>query len=334
MDSKNDISFPESPTHIERGVLTAIWQSQENLPLMSTLDFLVYYLQNGARTLTTLPMSNAITVFTIAASLFLYGGSLLLFRNVEMMLAESGGALELTVYVKDKTAENTIQTVVQKLRSNPSIRQVSYLSKTQALEIFRKNLGSQGSFLNGLEEDNPLPASIDVILQPDELGVQSSSKIVQSLRSEPIVDEIVYGSEWMERFRDVLKVFRVFGIVILFVILAIVVFLIANTIKLVIYARRDEIAIMQLVGASRSFVRTPFLLGGFIQGLIGSVLGVGLLRISFLFFTAQLKVSPLLGISLPRLIFFGPLGIVTLVLLGAGLGAMGSFFAIGRFMKV
>ena len=158
--------------------------------------------------------------------------------------------------------------------------------------------------------------------------------MVAKLRQVPVIDEVVYGSEWVERAQSIIKLFRLFGLACLLVTLAVIIFLISNTIKLVIYARRDEIAIMQLVGASDPYVKVPFIIGGALQGIIGSFIGLLLLRLAFLLLNFELRNSIVVGIALPEIAFLNFLAIVGVVLIGLVVGAVGSFFALGRFMNV
>jgi len=240
----------------------------------------------------------------------------------------------VTMYLKEGVAEKTVSEFIRELESSPQVRSVRFISKDMALELFRDELGARGSFLEGLDENNPLPASVDLVLQPDELNIDGVRGSIERYRSHPAVDEVIYGSEWVEQVQKVLNVFRLFGYVTLFVVLLVIVFLIANTIKLVIYSRRDEIEIMQLVGATRGFVRIPFVIGGVVQGLLGSVLGLILLKASYALLNFEMRHSALLGAAVPELLFLSPVALITIILVGLLIGAIGSYFALGRFMKV
>ena len=331
--SPDHLIVPEPPTGLGDGFLTEYWRSQEPLPTIEGPQVWWYYLQRGVQTMIALPMSNAIAIMTIAISLFMLGGFLLLLQNVDRIISRAGNSLYVTAYVRDNSTEPQVAELLRELESNSRVRSVTFVSKPQALESFRKQLGPSSDVLEGLAGENPLPASFDIVLYPDELGTGAIEGVIAALRQKPIVDDVAFGSEWVDRAQGVLKVFRLFGVLGLLIALAVIVFLIANTIKLVIYARRDEIGIMQLVGASDAFVKIPFVISGLVQGGIGAILGVLLLRSGFFLLDLQVRNSQLFGVTLPELSFLGVGATVVVLLLGLFVGALGSFFALGRFMK-
>lgn len=327
-------SVPEPPVGMGSGFLSDYWQSRDPLPRIRGPQVVTYYLQQGVRTILALPTSSAITVMTIAVSLFLLAGFLLILQNVNLILANVGSSQQYTAYLKEGIEATRLQEFVTSLESDASVRSVTYLSKDEALELFRKDLGPRSGLLKGIEENNPLPASIDVVLRGSDLDFSEGDKILQALRQNPLVSEVVYGSEWVEKMRSVVQLFRMFGLLSLLVALAIITFLISNTIKLVIYARRNEISIMQLVGASDTFIRVPFMIGGLLQGFVGSVLGLVFLRAAFALVVAQLDQTVMLGLSLPSLSFLGVWATLAIVLVGLIVGAVGSSLALGKFMNV
>lgn len=331
--SPGKLDLPEPPSGMGSGFLTDYWQSQEPLPKIRGFEVPFYYLSQGVRTVVALPTSSMITIFTIAISLLLFAGFLLIVQDVAQVLQEAGSSLYLTAYLKDDAPEGAVTDFIRELENNSRIRSVKYITKAEALTQFRGDLGPRGSILEGLEDKNPLPASVDIVLRAEDGGTNAEA-LVTKLRQVPVVEEVAYGSEWVERAQGVLNVFRLFGLITLLIALAVIIFLISNTIKLVIYARRDEIGIMQLVGASDNFVRVPFVIGGTIQGLVGSIIGLVCLRVCFFLVRFELKSSSIIGISLPDFAFLNGWTIAGIVMIGFFVGAVGSFFALGRFMNV
>ncbi len=327
-------SVPEPPPGFGPGFLSDYWKSQDALPKISGMEVALYYLQRGFHSIVSLPMSSGITILTIGVALFSLGGFLLILQNVEEVIEGSGSNYQLTAYFRDSVGEADVLSFMEQLEQDTRIRSVKYISREQAIELFREELGPKQSLLDGIAAVNPLPASVDLVVQPDELGISSVENVVESLRASDLIDDLVYGSEWVEKTQGVLRVFRLFGISALLIALAIIVFLISNTIKLVIYARRDEVAIMQLVGASDSFIKIPFVLGGLLQGLVGSIFGLGFLRLGFLLLDMQIRNSTVLGVGIPEIHFLTLWGLIAILLVGAVVGAVGSFFALGRFMNV
>lgn len=328
------INFNEPPSGIASGVLTEIWNSPKPIPRIRGVEMWFSYLQRGVYNVLQLPMSSIITVVTMALSLFMLAGLLLTLQNVESFLSAAGTSLSLTAYIKNDADPALVKDALRAVENHRRVRSAVFVSQAEALQNFRRDLGSRNAFLEGLELNNPLPSSIDILLRPDDEGLPGLERFAVWLRSQKVVDEVVYGSEWVDKMQGVMRIFRIVSLISLLLAMSVVVFLISNTIKLVIYARRAEIGIMQLVGASESFIRIPFVISGVLQGVAGSVIAITALKIGFSLINLQLKSSTIFGVALPRLEFLTMPVIGGLVLVGLIVGAIGSFFALGRFLNV
>lgn len=334
MSSGNKFNLPEQEANLVPNFLTEYWQSREPLPSIRGVELWLYYLQRGFQTFYGLLGANMIAVLTIAVSLFLFAGVLLVLLNVDRVISEAGTSLSVSAYLKESTTNAERESLLRELRENKSIRSVTFISKEQALELFRKDLGARSSFLDGLDQDNPLPASVDLLLHPDELKVGSVDAFVGRLRENPVIEEVVYGSEWVRRMQGVIRVFRVFSFVLLGIVLCVIMFLISNTIKLVLFSRRDEIAIMQLVGARDADVRSPFVICGALQGIVGGVLALGLAHIAFTLLDFELRSSTIVGVALPSLEFLPVWLAFGIFLFAVLIGTFGSKLAVRKFMDV
>jgi cell division transport system permease protein len=328
------INFNEPPSGIASGVLTEIWNNPVPVPKIRGMELVIYYLQRGFSTAIQLPMSSAITVITMALSLFMLAGLLLTLQNIDAVLSAAGTSLSLTAYIKTDADPAVVKEALRAVENHRRVRSANYVSQAEALQNFRRDLGSRNAFLEGLELNNPLPASIDIVLRPDDEGLPGLEKFAVWLRSQKVVDEVVYGSEWVDKMQGVMRVFRAVSLISLLLAMSVVVFLISNTIKLVIYARRAEIGIMQLVGASETFIRIPFMISGVLQGVLGSVLALIALKAGFTLINVQLKNSTIFGVALPHLEFLTFPVVSGLIVVGVVVGAIGSFFALGRFLNV
>jgi cell division transport system permease protein len=323
---------------LHEGFLSEYWSSKEPLPKLSSFGALTYYLKLGMQTALSVPASSVITILTMAVSLFLFAGFILLLQNVSSVIEAAGSSLFASAYFTEQASQTEINVLVSELNSNPRVSNVKFISKDQALREFRRELGDKSGFLEGLDEDNPLPRSLDLVFRADALtaaepgnGLDSA---INELRENPIIEELVFGSEWVDRVRDILGAFNFFGLLGVIVMLGIVVFLISNTIKLVIYSRRDEISIMQLVGASDVFIKVPFVLGGVFQGLVGSLLGLTLLKLAFVALNFELKNSQVLGVAVTEFSFLPVWMVFVVVILGIFVGAFGSLMSLGKFLNV
>lgn len=324
------VHIPEHLAQIESNFLAELWNTTSSPAEEKKSAVLLYYLQRGIETVTSLPLSNSIAIFTFAISLFFFAGFVLLLKNVEQAMLDSGSELFITAYLHGDLAD--AKDLEEVLAADSRIERVQGTSKAQALKFFEKELRERKSFLEGLRENNPLPASIDIFVRSGErAGAQA---LIADLKQNKLVAEVIYGSDWYERVETGIALVRFLGMLLGSVVLILVVFLIGNTIRLVIYSRRTEIEIMQLVGAPDRMISAPFLIGGTIQGTLGAALGLLLLWGCFLVFRGWLKGESLLGFTLPSLSFLSGTTVCFILIGGAAVGALSSRIAIGRHMNV
>jgi cell division transport system permease protein len=203
------------------------------------------------------------------------------------------------------------------------VAEVRVVTKQEALERFRAGVGQGGAFLEGLEE-NPLPASLEIALEPASRSADGMRRVVGSLAGLPGIEDLVSGQEWVEGYLRAIALVRGIGIGLGAILALAALLIVANTIRLAVLARRDELEILSLVGASRAFVATPFLLEGAAQGATGGLVALALLGALFRLVLPEVEfgLALVLGGIEPR--FFAPSEAAALVAAGAGLGLLGS----------
>ncbi len=268
---------------------------------------------------------------TIVASLLILGAFLLLFGNLNNWLQRCGTALSMSIYLKEGISEYRRDKVDSFIRGLPGAEIKRFISKEEALKDLRAALGDDAGFLNRLER-NPLPASYEVVFESKGTHRVDPEKIKGELEKLDGVEEVQYSNEWLNKFEGFLNVVRLIGFIIGGLLCLCVVFIVTNTIKLTIYSRKDEIEILKLVGATDWFVKTPFLLEGMIQGISGGILAVLTLFLGYLLLPT--KGISLLGLTPLDLVFLPAGYLILIFILGAVLGVIGSFIAIGRFFAV
>lgn len=268
----------------------------------------------------------AIAVVTIGFALFLVGAFALTVVNMEGMLERFGEELSVIAYLDDEVDDDRAVAIAERVATIEGVERVAVVGRGEALERFRDIAGG-AALLEGLEE-NPLPASLEITLgdasrTPEGLRILSSA-----LDGLPGIDEVGHGSEWIEGYARATSLVRVSGYALGTVLCLATLLIVANTIRLGVYAREDELEILALVGASRTFVRTPFLLEGTLQGVIGGALAAAMLGLAFLVLVPQLEygLTFLLGNVAPR--FFDAGELAALVCGGAVLGFFGSLAAL------
>ena len=286
-----------------------------------------YFTRTALRGLRSSPITSAIAVITIGVSLVLVGAFMLLLGNMEGLLDRFGDDLYVTAYLDDALAVEDQRALVELVTTVEGVEHVRMVSKEEALERFRAGVGRGAALLEGLDE-NPLPASLEITLAPARRTSDGLRIVVESLDGLPGVADLASGQDWVEGYLRAVALIRGVGIG-LGVILALATLLIvANTIRLAVLARDDEIEILALVGASRAFVAVPFLLEGLVQGAAGGaaalVLLLGIFHLVLPGFEFGLEF--LLGGVAPR--FFSGAEAAALVGGGASLGLFGSVAAL------
>jgi cell division transport system permease protein len=271
-------------------------------------------------------VTTGVAVLTIAAALVLAGGFGLLVTNMGDLLARFGEELQVVAYLEEGLDGEELRRLAASVSTVEGVEAVKIVSKAEALARFRETAGG-AELLEGLA-DNPLPASLEVALRAQDRTPEGVAVVVAALSGLPGIAGLAHGQEWVEGYARFASLVRV-GALGLGLILAIAALMIvANTIRLAVYSREDEIEILSLVGASRSFVRIPFLLEGTLQGAIGGVLALGLLYLAFIAFLPRLEygLELILGNTSPH--FFSSGQAMAVVLAGGGLGLLGSLTAV------
>jgi cell division transport system permease protein len=282
--------------------------------------------RSALRGLQSSSVTSAIAVVTITISLVLVGAFALLVGNMQGLLDRFGEDLRITAYLEEGLEPQAQRELASRVATVEGVEAVQLVTKAEALERFRSRRGG-AALLEGLE-GNPLPSSLDITLLSEFRTPEGLAILQSSLDGLPGVEEVAHGQEWIEGYARIASLVRTSGYVLGGVLALATLLIVANTIRLGVYAREDELDILDLVGASRTFVRVPFLLEGTLQGALGGVAALVLLWASFHLIVPQLQygLSFLLGDTMPR--FFEAGEMVRLLIGGAGLGLMGSAAAL------
>jgi len=276
---------------------------------------------------------NVVTIGTITLALLIVSLFLLVFVNLESAAENWSERVQVTVYFdKELTSQDQIA-FREKISALSGVSRVSYITRDEALKRFKSRLKGQETLLEGVRPE-VLPTSFEIALKRSYRDTASVEKFVTELKRVPGITEVQYGEEWVRRFNSFLNFMRLLGALLGGFLVIAVIFIVSNTIKLTIYSRRDELEVMALVGATRFFIKAPFLLEGLIQGMAGSVLSVvlmfglyeGFLHNAGSFLTFNPVTS---GLS-----FLPPEYIAGLLLAGALLGFIGSLTSLKRFINV
>ncbi|MFZ5997712.1 MAG: cell division protein FtsX [Nitrospirota bacterium] len=268
---------------------------------------------------------NILSMLTVASSLLIATLTVFTLYNVELVTNHLPERFSMLVYLKDQLSPEETQNVVAAIRKRAEVAQATYISKEQALNELKQTFKDTHSLLEGLEE-NPLASSVEVRLRKDFVAAAATSKIAEEIKKIPGVDNVYYGEKVAEAIYLMKKSVQNISVIIFLTVSLGVIFVTYSTVKILFYRRNEEIDILKLLGATRGFIRAPFLIEGSIIGLSGGILGIiG----AFIFYIAvTYRLSAIIPI-LKTLVF--PAGIiVALPFVGIVLGLIGSAIALGR----
>lgn len=297
------------------------------------LQRLVYFFRRAWRNMRQSPVLNSVAIGTVAVSLTILTFFALVVLNVQQVTRHWGDKVEILIYLDQPPADATLERWQKQITELPEVAGVYYVSQQEAYERFSSRLGAEAGLLDGVDA-KILPASLEVSLRAEFRHRQGVAAVVERLRDNPHFSELQYGQDWLERFESFVALLKVIGAVLGSFLLFAALFIVSNTIKLTLYARRDELEIMSLIGATSMFIKTPFLFEGALQGAMGGLLALGG---SYALFHAFLRegLTDLLLASGVETIVFLPLPWQGLVL-GAGvlLGVFGSLVSLRKLVKI
>ena len=265
------------------------------------------------------PLLSALGVTTIAFSLFAFGLFALVAINIRDALRQVEERVEIRAFIVDGTSVETGVTAMSDIAAFPEVARVDYVSSEEALERARAEMEE---FQDVFEAD-VLPASIEVRLKQGMTDPATIRLVADRIRSYAFIDDIRYGQEWVEKLHRVRTIATVTGIILGLAFAAVAVIIIGATIRMAVLARAREISIMRLVGATDSFIRRPFLVEGFIKGVLG-----GALALLLTWFAASLISRYFIETS-----FFSREMALAGLLVGALMGLAGSAFSVGRHLR-
>jgi len=288
------------------------------------------YLNRAVKDITAHRFLNAVTVITIALSILVVCAFGLFFINVGDMLSTWEKGIRIMAYLRDGTHEAERLDARLKIESLPGVRQVEFISRETALSLLREQMQRQSSLLDDLD-DNPLPDAFEIRMDPKNQTPDRVEQLAVRIESLPVVDDVEYGQQWVGRLTAVLDLFRFAGLGLGGLFCIATVFIAGNTIRLMLYNRKDEIEIMRLVGASDTFIKAPFYIQGLIQGLLGGVVGITVLYVIFKIISTNMANGFAAGFLSLR--FFSPATLLGILICSMFVGWLGGFLSLRQFFK-
>ena len=288
-----------------------------------------YFIQEVFRSLRRNNWMSFASIGTVAVSLFVLGVFLILVLNMNRMASMLESQVQISVYLQDdvkKSDRIDLQSDIEKMQG---IDTVKFVDKDAAKERLSERLGDQKYLLDALGDKNPLPDSFEVTVKTPEM-VETAAKAIERMEG---VESAKYGQDVVEHLFDITRLMRIFGLVLMLLLAGATIFIISNTIRLTVFARRKEIAIMKYVGATDWFIRWPFLMEGIVLGCIGGILSAIALRSFYAAMAAKIYNTLAFFPLMPQYPFMNYVT-VAIILSGMLIGAIGSAFSLKRFLEV
>ncbi|MCM3786629.1 permease-like cell division protein FtsX [Neobacillus mesonae] len=297
------------------------------------------HLREGFKSLFRNGWMSIASITSIIVSLLILGVFVLLVVNVNSMADQADDQVEISTFLQLNVDEDLRNKLQDEIGAMPEVSKIEFVPKEQGLADFKEELGEEGqALLEGFDEDNnPLPDTLRVeVIDPNTISfvAEKIAALNEEYPEQPIM-KVNYGEDTVETLFKITRLIRTIGFIFVAGLALMSMFLISNTIRVTILARRREISIMKLVGATNSFIRWPFFIEGALIGLIGSVITIAILFIGY----EQLLTSIQQDIII-QMLDLVPLSSIwtwfggSLLIMGVLVGILGSTLSIRKSLKV
>ena len=278
--------------------------------------------------------STMASLVIMCATMIIFGVFLIFEQNINHFVKEVEAAQGMQVFIKNGTTQEQIQEIGEKIREIDGVSTAEFKSKEDALNTMKEGFGDKQDLLDGFEgENNIFPDSYIVTLT----DLTKNGQVQDEIWKLENIKKITNKDETVSTLISLANGIKIVTGVILILLIIISTLIIANTIKLTVHARRKEISIMKYVGATNSFIRWPFMVEGMIIGIISSTISIGIVGVGYHFAAQQLVNSQMMKLINMSLVSFSDMLssiILVYMLLGIGIGAIGSVISMRKYLKV
>ena len=271
------------------------------------------------------------TLLTVSLSVLIFSFFFLIYTNMIKAGERLGDDLRLTIYLEEEPVLEMQSQLVRKITNFNQVEEIRFTSRDDAYSRLSTQLGDNVDVLDDLDPSF-LPPSIEVYPKKSLSSLAQIKRFSEYLSTLPGAIKVQYGQEWIERFNYFTKLLRIIVLLSGALLILTTTFMVAYTIRLAVVARQAELEILRLLGATNGYIRTPFLIEGFLQGLLGSTLG--LLALFFLFRWIELHFSGPGFLQLVEFAFFSPTIIGIIIAASITLCTGGSFSSMRKFMRI
>lgn len=273
---------------------------------------------------------NVVTLLTISLSILIASAFILFFINTSEIMNLWKKGLRVMAYLKADVPSAELSKLKQHIEAMDGVESLRFISKEDALNQLKAQMQRQASLFENLDK-NPLPDGFEIRINPADQRWEKVEFLATQIESLDAVEEVEYGQKWFGHLPQLFELFTLTGYAMCAIFVMAAVFIMANTIRLVIYSRREEIEIMRLVGAAERFIKVPFYIQGLLQGALGAGIGLIILFVVFWFMASNLEQGFFSGLFNIR--FFSPL-ISGAIFFTSVLSAwLGSYISLKQYLK-
>ena len=292
-----------------------------------------YLIGEGFRNVFKNKKSTAASLMIMCATMIIFGIFFIIGENINYFIAEIESAQGIQVYINNDAKEEEIKEIGQKIKDLNGVNTVEYVSKEDALNQMKEKFKEKEYLLEGYEQNNIFPASYVVTLTDLNL----SGQVQNDISKIENIKKITSRDETVSTLINLANGVRIVTGAILVLLVVISIFIISNTIKLTVHARRKEISIMKYVGATNGFIRWPFIVEGIFIGIIAGMISLGLVGGAYSVIAEKMvntDFMQVIGMSLLRFSDMFTLIVIVYLILGIGIGALGSIISMRKYLKV
>ena len=273
---------------------------------------------------------NLITTITISLSVLIVSAFILFFVNTNELINIWKKGIRAMAYLQPGTSILEVSDLQKRIQKLEGVQKVEFISKEAALTHLKDKMQRQASLFENLTE-NPLPDAFAIRIRSPEGNWQNIESIAVRIETMHQIEEVEYGQQWLGRFSNIFGLFRLAGYTLCGIFFMATVFIVANTMRLVIYSRSEEVEIMRLVGASDKFIKIPFYIQSLIQGALGAVVGLTVLFTTFMFLNTGVQTTFFNGFYQIR--FLPPMVLVAIVGGSMLVGWLGCYISLKQHLN-
>lgn len=296
-------------------------------------ESLLYFPLRALRNMRQSPFLCTAAIATVAVSLTILAFFAIVVLNVQKLTSHWSKEVQIVAYMDQTPDQGQLKAWMTEIGNLPEVAAVTYVSPAEAHNRFKTRLGQDAGLLDGLATDI-LPASLEITLKEDQRNRVGIGKVISHLRQESRFSDLRYGQEWLEKFEAFVALLKMAGAFLGGFLLFAALFIVSNTIRLTLFARRDELEVMALVGGTPLFIKAPFLLEGAFQGALGGCLALAGSYMLYLVFLKEGLSSLLLTTGVNTITFLPSHYGLAVILAGLTLGFLGSLLSLRKLVRI